>query len=161
MPEPDPERWAAQVKEHLRGGLAAYRAHPGSGRAALATIPTEHGALQVADGLMAILLAGGIHPQAAAWFCDLAALYVSAIAAEESIWIDRAKAAAAGGHEITETDVIAQLHELYAALPASVYPMLSAHAEAMTSGDGQSRFEFGLDILLAGLEAVSARMGRE
>jgi hypothetical protein len=28
----------------------------------------------------------------------------------------------------------------------------------MTSGDGEERFEFGLDVLLAGLEAVAARM---
>jgi|SRR4051812_48314069 AcrR family transcriptional regulator len=157
VPEPDPGRWAEQVKEVLRANLAAYRAHPGSAQAALATIPTAEGGLRAAEGVMQLLLAGGVRPQLAAWFCDLAALYVSAIAAEESIWVQRGKAAAAAGRPYTEEDVVAQVRQVFAALPPAAYPALTRYAGEMTTGDGDDRFEFGLEVLLAGLVAVSDR----
>lgn len=158
VPDPDPERWREQVKQMARDSLEAYRQHPGSARAALATIPRNEGSLLVAERIMAILLAGGIHPQAAAWFADLSALYVSAIAAEESVWLERAKAQAGRGESFTEEDVVTQIRALFASLPPAVFPILSGHAEEMTAGDGDARFEFGLDVLVAGLEVVSARM---
>ena len=137
--------------------LAAYRAHPGSAQAALAIIPTAEGGLRAAEGIMQLLLAGGVPPQAAAWFCDLSALYVSAVAAEESVWTQRGKAAAAGGRPVTEEDVVAQVRQVFAALPPATYPALTTYAAEMTTGDGDDRFEFGLDVLLAGLVAVSGR----
>lgn len=158
VPDPDGDRWQEQARAMLRDMLALYRAHPGSARAAVATIPTMEGGLRVADGVMAVLLAGGIHPQAAAWFVDLAALYVSAIGAEESIWADRHKAASAAGTPVAQEEVVEEIHRIFRTLPPDAYPALAAHAGEMTTGDGDERFEFGLDVLLAGLEAVSARM---
>lgn len=161
LPEPDPERWRDQVRQLMREMLAAYRAHPGSARAALATIPTGEGGLRVADVTMGVLLAGGIAPQAAAWFIDVSALYVSAIAAEESIWLQRAKAAERAGGSITEEETVEQIKEVFASLPPAVFPNLARHAEVLTAGDGDERFEFGLDLLLAGLGVVSRRAETE
>jgi hypothetical protein len=155
LPEADPARWRDQVRELMHALLAAYRAHPGSARAALATIPTMEGGLRVAEWLVALLIGGGIHPQAAAWFTDLGSLYVSAIAAEESIWRDRGRSPHSPE---TEDEVVEQIHGLFSALPPAIYPTLSSYADVMTAGDGPERFEFGIDVLLAGLEAVSARM---
>jgi hypothetical protein len=45
---------------------------------------------------------------------------------------------------------------LLESLPADRFPHIAAHAEAMTTGSGEERFEFGLNVLVAGLEAVSA-----
>src|SRR3954470_4872969 len=89
VPDADPERWAEQMKDVLRDTLSVYRAHPGAARAAMGQVPTLEGTMRVAEGMMAICLAGDISPQAAAWMCDVASLYVSAIAYEESIWIGR------------------------------------------------------------------------
>ena len=161
LPEPDPERWREQAKQLLRDTLAAYRAHPGSARAALAVIPTGEGGLKVAEASMAVLLAGGIAPQAAAWFCDVSALYVSGIAAEESIWAQRARAAEASGVELDEHAIVAEVHRVFAELPPAQFPMISTYADALTTGDGDVRFEFGLDVLIAGLEVVSRRMESE
>lgn len=156
VPPADPERWQDQLRQVARDLLDAYRRHPGSARAALATIPAQEGGLRAAEGMMAILLAGGVPAQAAAWFVDLAALYVSAIAAEESIWIERGRNRS--GDAVQEDEVVARIRQLYASLPPATYPILSRHADVMTAGDGQERFEFGLEVLLAGLVAVSARM---
>jgi hypothetical protein len=45
----------------------------------------------------------------------------------------------------------------YAALPADRFPALASIGPDMTGHDDVERFEFGLDVLIAGLEAVSAR----
>ena len=158
VPAPDPERWADQLKELMRVMLELYREHPGAARAAMAVIPTFEGGLRTAEGMMAIAIAGGISPQAAAWFCDLSSLYVGAIAYEEAIWVQRENSTEAGedpDHEALDE----QLHAYFESLDPDRFPILTALATQMTQGSGDERFEFGLDVLLAGLAAVSERYG--
>jgi AcrR family transcriptional regulator len=156
IPEPDPARWADQLKDLMREMLELYRAHPGSARAAMAIIPTGTGALRAMEGMLAICLAGGISPQAAAWFCDLAPQYVGSVAVEEAIWIARTNSTPAG--ELPDHEAIdEQLREYFESLPADIYPMASSLARVLTAGDGTDRFEFGLDVIVAGLAAVSKK----
>lgn len=156
LPEPDPERWQEQLKQALRDTLELYRAHPGSARATLGAIPTMEGTMRIAEGLMAIMVAGGVSEQAAAWFCDLSALYVGAIAYEESIWMMRARAAE-GGEDFDHAAMDAELRGFFESLPADRYPLLTSLAAVMTQGDGDERFEFALDVLVSGLAAASDR----
>ena len=127
--------------------------HPGVARAYLGNVPTSAETMRVADGLMAILLAGGIHPQVAAWACDLLPLFTVAIAFEEAVELQ-------GGdgrpRAEQEADAIAMIRAFFFALPAERFPHLAAAATEMTTGDGNDRFEFGLSVLVAGLEAASA-----
>jgi AcrR family transcriptional regulator len=155
LPEPEGERWQEQLKDVLRATLRLYREHPGSARAAMGMIPTMEGGLRAADGMMAIMLAGGVSPQAAAWFCDLAAAYVGATAYEESIWTARENSTAAG-EEPDHEAIDEQLRETMAAL-AERFPTMARYAREMTAGDGVDRFEFGMDVLVSGLAAVSER----
>jgi AcrR family transcriptional regulator len=156
VPEADPERWAEQLKDLMREMLELYRAHPGSARAAMAIIPTESGSVRAIEGVLAICSAGGISPQAAAWFCDLAPAYVASTAVEELIWTERENSTGAG--EVPDHEAIdAQLTEFFESLPAESFPLLTAQARFVTNGDGVDRFEFGIDVLVAGLSAVSAR----
>jgi AcrR family transcriptional regulator len=154
LPEPDPEHWQEQLKQVLRDTLELYRAHPGSARATLGAVPTMEGTMRIAEGLMAIMVAGGVSDQAAAWFCDLSALYVGAIAYEESIWALRQ---AAEDEEFDHEAMDAELRGFFESLPADRYPLLTSLAGIMTTGGGDERFEFGLDVLVGGLAAVSDR----
>ena len=52
----------------------------------------------------------------------------------------------------------AGVHAFCAALPAERYPVLASIAPDMTGHDDVERFSFGLDVLIAGLEAVDARI---
>ena len=156
VPVADPERWAEQLKQLLRDTLAVYRSHPGAARAAMGQVPTMEGTMRVAEGMMAICLAGGISPQAAAWMCDVASLYVSALAYEESIWIARENSTKAG-EEPDHAAIDEQMLQFWRQLPPSRFPMLSQYSTEMTTGDGEDRFEFGLDMLVQGLAAVSER----
>jgi AcrR family transcriptional regulator len=153
VPEPDPARWREQLKQLMRDMLTLYRQHPGSARAAMATIPTSGNAMRVTDGLMAIAIGGGVSPQAAAWFCDLGSAYVSAIAYEESIWLSRATNphdGTAADHEEIDAQLRALMEQVGAALP-----FVQRYAHELTAGDGDDRFEFGIAVLVSGLEAVS------
>jgi AcrR family transcriptional regulator len=156
IPEPDPERWTEQIKELGRAILHAYRMHPGSARAGMGIIPTGEGTGGFAEGVMAICLAGGISPQAAAWFVDLFAAYTSVIAYEESLWLQRS-----GGTpsdlEAHHAELDEGLAEFFGSLPADRFPSLVRYAVELTKGDGDDRFEFGMDVLVAGLAAVSHR----
>lgn len=156
VPEPDPEHWDEQLKALLRQMLELYRAHPGSARAAMAVIPTMEGSLRGAEGLMAIGLAGGISPQAMAWFIDLGSAYVGAIAYEEAVWTQRANSTPAG-EEPDHPVIDEMIRSYFAALDPERFPLVTRYAEEMTAGEGDSRFEFGLDVLVAGLAAVSEK----
>jgi AcrR family transcriptional regulator len=156
VPEPDPDRWAEQLKELLRQMLQLYREHPGSARAAMAVIPTMEGSIRGAEGMMAIGLAGGVTPQAMAWFIDLGSAYVGAIAYEEAVWTQRENSTAAG--EEPDHPVIDEtIRAYFGSLDPALYPLVTRHAAEMTAGDGDERFEFGIDVLVSGLAAVSER----
>lgn len=154
VPEPDAARWDEQLKDVMRQMIALFRAHPGSARAAVGMIPTGLGAMRTMEGILAICDAGGISPQAAAWFCDLSALYVSAIAVEEAVWVERQNSTPAGA-EPDHDALDEQLSALMASLPSGQFPFVTATVREMTAGDGEERFEFGLDVLVSGLRAVS------
>ena len=47
--------------------------------------------------------------------------------------------------------------ELWDQLPPELFPLLTKYSREMTTGDGHDRFEFGLDVLVAGLAAVSEK----
>jgi hypothetical protein len=101
-------------------------------------------------------MAGGMAPQAAAWFCDVASLYVGAIAYEESIWLARENATEPGAQPAHEA-IEEQLTSFFEALPPDRFPFLTSMATVMTTGSGDDRFEFGIDVLVSGLATVSER----
>jgi len=156
LPEPDPARWQEQVKGLMRQMLELYRAHPGSARAAMAIIPTGESSVRTMEGMLGILLAGGVTEQAAAWFCDLAPAYVGAIAVEEDIWRTRENSTPAG-EDPDHPAIDEQLAGYFSSLPVDQFPLLTSLARVVTTGDGTDRFEFGIDVLVAGLGAVSEK----
>jgi AcrR family transcriptional regulator len=151
-PVPDPELWREQVKDFGRVMRTAMNEHAGIARAVMGVVPTSEKAMAAADSLLGVLLAGGIHPQVAAWAVDLLPLYVSAISFEESI---QERAGDGRPLEKQESDLVEELHGFFDALPAEQFPHLTANADVLTTGSGDERFEFGLSVLVAGLEAVS------
>ena len=152
LPEPDPEHWQQQVIQLGRDLRAAMAEHPGIARAVMARVPVGNEALRTSEGMLAILLAGGVHEQVAAWACDLLPLYVTAVAFEESIW------AGQGGEEspgTTDQEFVEQLRRYFETLPPERFPHLVASAVALTTGGGDERFEFGMRVIVSGLQAVS------
>jgi len=150
MPEPDPGRWQEQVKALARGGHAVMTKHNDIARAALATVPTGPNALRMSEGMLAIMLAGGVPPQIAAWSLDRLFLYIVTDAYESALHMQKV------GDGRTERayfdEFIGQLTDYYESLPADRFPNIRANARVLTSGTGEERFEFGLDLLIDGLD---------
>jgi AcrR family transcriptional regulator len=146
FPEADPEIWQEQLKDCMRSMLKVMRAYPGVARAAIGNVPLGERAMQSTEHMLAILKAGKVSDQAAAWAVDLIPLYVTATAFEESVQ---------GADDWTEEDVVkfvGGLREFFQGLPADRFPFTVALAVALTSGAaGDDRFEFGIQVITAGL----------
>lgn len=150
VPEPDPQRWREQLKELMRSMVRVMTEHPGSAQLAIVTVvPTGPHALRVTEGMLAILRSGGLSDRVTAWAGDLIATYTCALALETSTW-----AAAALDPTAVERRV-RQVHDYFAALPPDTFPHIAALAGPLTEGGSEERFEFGLEVLVAGLERIS------
>jgi AcrR family transcriptional regulator len=153
VPEPDPERWQEQLRAAMTRMLELYDEHPGVARASLGLIPMSPRLLRTTDRLAALLRAGGIEDQATAWFLDLMALYVSSVAVERDVWRTRSSVA------IDHDEHHEAVHQYFRDVPAEEFPVLATLAEMLARGDGDDRFAFGVDVLIAGVTAYSRRAG--
>ncbi|MFJ2159011.1 TetR/AcrR family transcriptional regulator [Streptomyces sp. NPDC087856] len=146
LPEPDPAAWREQLAGVYTQIRDLYLKYPGISRAALAMVPTSLETLRVGEGILAILLAGGIEPRTAGWARDALSLYVGAYALEQSLVRQRRR------QENPEW-VLSQeeLLDRFTALPPEKFPQTRAHAAELISGTGPDRFEFTLGLLMNNL----------
>jgi AcrR family transcriptional regulator len=146
LPVPDPARWREQIRGVFAELRDRYLEYPGISRAALAMAPTDLEVMRVNEALLAILLAGGIAPQTAAWAIDALLLYVSAYCLETSIAHQRK------AHE-EDAWVLdrAELRRRLTALPVGTFPHTTRHAAELTAGEGHDRFDFTLALMIDGL----------
>ncbi|MGI5459649.1 TetR/AcrR family transcriptional regulator [Streptomyces sp. CA-249302] len=146
LPESDPAAWREQIRGVCGQLRDQYLKYPGVSRAALAMAPTDRETLRVSEGMLAILLAGGVAPQAAAWAVDALLLYVAAYCLERSIAHRRSAD--------DDTEWVVDREELlrrFAALPAETFPHTTRHAAELTAGEGHDRFDFTLGLMVDGL----------
>ncbi|MHC1562631.1 TetR/AcrR family transcriptional regulator [Actinomycetospora sp. C-140] len=146
LPEPDPATWRDQIRGvcvQLRDRFLAY---PGVSRAALAMAPTDLETARVSEGMLAILLAGGVPPQDAAWAIDALLLYVAGYCLEAALVRQRAS----GDDAVWVVDR-AELQRRLTSLPADRFPQTVRHAAELTAGEGHDRFDFTLGLMIDGL----------
>ena len=146
LPEPDPAAWREQIRGVCTQIREQYLRYPGISRAALAMAPTDLETVRVSEGMLAILLAGGVAPQAAAWAIDALLLYVAAYCLEVSI--ARQRSAQDDAVWVHDRD---ELLRRFAALPAETFPHTTRHAAELTAGEGHDRFDFTLALMIDGL----------
>jgi hypothetical protein len=87
--------------------------------------------------------ASGLPPQVIAYAADMFALYVGAFAYEESL-----------SHEGQASPE--QIGEYFRSLPPEQFPTLHGLADELVAGDLDARFEFAIELLVRGLEAMGA-----
>jgi AcrR family transcriptional regulator len=145
----DPERWREQLKAlGHRMVKMMVEDYPGIAILAMTHIPVGDNALRVTESMLALLKAGGASDQAAAYAADLFSMYVTTIAFEQSLYASRYSDPE---HEMHEVEKIASR---FATLDAGRYPTMAAIAPFITRGDGDERFELGMDVLINGLLAT-------
>ena len=149
---PDPARWRAQLHSVLQRMHEALVAHPGIAALTLEDPPSTEVVFRLAENLLGLLLAGGINPQDAAWGCDILVSLVTAFASEDDVRRARGRNADADLQENAD-----EIYKTFLTLPADRFPLLAAHAAEMVAGDRDERFHFGIDVVLDGLIARSAK----
>ncbi|MEE1782811.1 TetR/AcrR family transcriptional regulator [Streptomyces sp. SP17BM10] len=154
LPEPDPATWREQIRDVYGQIRDQYLKYPGVSRAALGVVPTNLSALRVREGLLAILLAGGIPPQSAAWVLDALSLYVSAYALEQSL-VQQRRTRPDQEWVIGREELIRR----FTALPADTFPQTRRHAAELTSGTGHDRFDFTLGLITDNLTRSAPEPG--
>jgi AcrR family transcriptional regulator len=146
LPQPDPASWREQILDVCAQIRDQYLKYPGISRAALAMVATNLDVLRVNEGMLAILLAGGIEPQTAAWAIDALSLYVSAYTLEHSMVAQRQNHQ--DGDWVVGRD---ELVRRFTALPADQFPQTRRYAAELTSGTGHERFDFTLSLIVDNL----------
>lgn len=145
LPEPDPGTWRQQITSVCTQMRDQYSRYPGISGAALAIMPTNLETMRVNEGMFAIVLAGGVDPQTAAWAIDALTLYVNAYCLETSL---RDRAARNGDNWVVSRD---ELLRRFAELPDR-FPQTKRYAAELTSGTGHDRFDFTVKLILDGLQ---------
>jgi AcrR family transcriptional regulator len=151
LPIADPARWREQLKDLCKSvHRMMSEDYPGITRLAMATIPTGPGALALAESMLALMKAGGMSDQAAGYACDILSLYVQAQALEATLYLERSD-----GDGPLGPDYFMGVADRYRALSPEQYPYLSSLVPQLMAGDGDERFDLGLDVLINGLLATS------
>jgi AcrR family transcriptional regulator len=140
--EPDPDNWQEQVKEMLRATRRLMQRRRDAAQLSLGRVPAGPSSLPVMERTLAVLAAAGLPARVISYAADMFALYVGGFAYEESLRLPQPVDAAALG-------------EYFGSLPAERFPTLVALAGELTAGDADERFEFAIDLLVKGLEAMA------
>ncbi|GAA2360921.1 TetR family transcriptional regulator ActII [Nonomuraea africana] len=156
LPAPEPERWAEQLREAVFAMHEVFNTHADIARVSLANIPTGANAMRVAEGMMAIMVEGGVPPTAAAIAIDRISLLVAADAHEGALYRGMQRASGMAEEEFV-AEHFRQVEQYIRSLPADRFPYLARFANELVRPSGEERFAFGLDLMIAGLAAGAVR----
>lgn len=144
-PAPDPDKWTEQIIEMARAQLKMLTSYPGIARVGLETIvPTGPNALAYGEAVLAVLRAGGLPDRVAVLSFDTLSLWCAAFAFE----LGAARAGDADPAEVAERSK--EIGAYMAARPTQ-FPNLLGVGRILSDATPEERFEFGLDVFLAGL----------
>jgi AcrR family transcriptional regulator len=136
---------AGDWRERLITVLSSYThilfGQPGLAQSALVTRPNGPAYLSLAEGILAVLSAGGVPPARAAWAVDLLLHFATSTAAEQGT-----RQRAIDAHD-EEDALVAALREA----PADTFPHIAALGEELMSGEGPDRLQWGFSVLISGI----------
>jgi len=95
--------------------------------------------------MLAILLAGGLDPQTAAWAIDSLLLYVNAYCLEVSL-VREQRTSDEHSWVVSREELLRR----FAALP-DAFPQTKRYAAELTAGTGHDRFDFTIGLMIGGL----------
>lgn len=153
LPKPDPDHWQEQLRGAARQIRDVYAAHNDLAKASFGKVPTLPNSLTAIEGMLALLKAGDLPDQVVAWAADLLALYTTSAAFEQGI-LSLEERRNPGASET----YFRQLGEFFHSLPPERFPTLTGMLSSMVEGDGDERFDFGVDVITLGLQAYAERM---
>jgi AcrR family transcriptional regulator len=149
LPTPDPSRWREQVTEMFEDLYRILISHGDAALAGLGRVPTSPKALDAGEVIASVMSAGGLSDRAVALGIDRLLLFTCAAAFEDGIL--RRSGMSAEDEERYRAD----MRLFFGNLPTDRFPTLARTQPALADVGGAERLRFGLEALLAGLEALS------
>jgi AcrR family transcriptional regulator len=150
LPEPDPSRWQEQLKQLGRQMRAVLNRHRDVARLSLGRIPSGPTIAQFTEWLFRLLRPVGIPDKVIAYLGDVAGLYVGAYSFEESLGL-----ASPTGEDLPPEQILEMFRDYVRSLPADRFPNTVGAIDLLFGGDPEERFEFGLDLIVRGLESYA------
>ena len=153
IPDPEPERWAEQLKEVAHTMRATILRHRDIVRISIGRIPMGPNALQYSERVLAILRAGGLPPRLAVQG------YLALIATVNGFTMDETGVADGGTPDRDPAhlqEAADMARDYIASLPADSFPNMTSLADEFALADPDERFELLLDIFVDGLARRAA-----
>ncbi len=139
----DPNRpWREQLEQAARDLRRVLLSHRDAARVMMATPPVGPNRLRTIEQVLAVLRAAGFADRDVADAGWVLNTYVTGFV------FDEVQQSTPAGPETR-----AQIEQLFRSLPVDRYPTLAALAALLTDPDMSQRFEYGLQLMLDGLEA--------
>jgi AcrR family transcriptional regulator len=150
VPEPDPSAWKEQLNELAHQMRDLLKAHRDVARLSLGRVPMGPSVAVYTEWLFMLLEPVGIPDQVIAYIGDLFGLYVGAFAFEESLGMSSPT-----GEDLSPEQISDMFREYALSLPADRFSHTRAAVDLIFGGGPDERFQFGLDLLLRGLESYA------
>jgi AcrR family transcriptional regulator len=144
-------RWQEQLRELLGSLVEVLRAHPSSANLLSTRTVSTEGGLRATEVVLDILRRGGFSPAEATQIARHAVSAIANLVSGEPGVVTR-------GESRDLKDARRRARLFLESLPPERYPRLVEAAVPLSEGvDPDAYFAFGLDLLLAGIEAMAAR----
>jgi AcrR family transcriptional regulator len=147
VPDPEPERWADQLKEIAHDMRATILRHRDIVRISIGRIPMGPNALRYSERILAVLRAGGVPDDLAVLGHHLLFSIVNGFTIDES-----GELAATDSHPRGE-EAGAMVRSYITALPPDRFPNMVAVADHYAITDNDRRFTLLIDLYVDGLAA--------
>lgn len=151
LPEPDPSHWKEQLKDLAVQMRAVLNSHRDVARLSLGRLPSGPTLALYTEWLFTLLKPIGIPDQVIGYLGDFFGLYVGAYAFEESLGISSPT-----GEDLPPEQILEMLRGYILSLPEDRFPHTRAAADLLFVGGPDERYEFGIDLMLRGLETYAS-----
>ncbi|MBW3642618.1 MAG: TetR/AcrR family transcriptional regulator [Actinobacteria bacterium] len=145
---PTASDWVAQLRAMFRSYHKVLLAHPGIARIYSDSVKIGPNGLRAIERTMAVLREAGFSPASAA--NAFFALFTYTIGFHQIGRVNPLEPPSGGGRGARASRAVTTY---FSALPPTEVPTVVALAPYFSGTKGRRRYEFGLDVLLAGLEA--------
>jgi AcrR family transcriptional regulator len=156
LPAPNPARWQEQLQEAAHQELELLLRHRDLARLRVGRIPIGPKEVRWLEWSLRLLRSAGIPDRQAVLFGDLFHVYIGHYAFERSL---EAPAQASGNMPVNATRET--VRDYLASLPRQQFPNITSMVDEIVAPDLDRRFEFGLDLILKGLESYARPTDRE
>lgn len=150
LPVPDPAHWQEQLRDLAHNMRAALNRHRDVGRLSFGRIPGGATLAVYTEWLFTLLTPVGIPPRVIGYLGDLFGLYVGAYTFEESLGVSSPT-----GEDLPPEQIIEMFRGYVLSLPEDRFPHTRAAADLLFAGSPDDRYNFGIELMLRGLETYA------